>query len=108
MKALGPTHEHLLFKNPSWVVSTLMCGYVPQIIRPIKDELLAIRTLRQTMPVAMAEPRICIFLCLFSAETSICAMSMLTMAFIMALAYSFCIFKFVLKINYKLCGPPAF
>ena len=54
MKALGPQHEALLFRNPTWVVTTLLCGWSPQIMSPSGDELLTLRTIRQHMAARAA------------------------------------------------------
>jgi hypothetical protein len=50
LKALvGVQLEKFVFKNPAWVLNTLLGGWIPQVLSPSSDELQTLRTIRQTM-----------------------------------------------------------
>eukprot|EP00760_Papus_ankaliazontas_P013018 PhM_4_TR15629/c0_g1_i1/m.10698 len=48
IKVLGPTYEHLFFTDPMMSLGCLLCGYVPQVLHPVRDELKLLTILRDT------------------------------------------------------------
>lgn len=69
MKVLGPSFEAQIALNPVVTLSTLMCGWTPQVLSPVADELLVYRMLQK---LRYNEELVLVATCSDSAGASTC------------------------------------